>query len=64
MKSQPSNIDGDKAEPEAVEGAFSGSVDYASLVKIYGESFCQMGRHSLLACPSIRKVKVEGRPKM
>ena len=36
--------DGHKAYLEAVEGAFGGDVDYAQLVKLYGEPAGQKGQ--------------------
>jgi IS1 family transposase len=55
--------DGHKAYLEAVEGAFGGDVDYAQLVKLYGnspESF--KGRYSPAECIGARKERVEGNP--
>ncbi len=55
--------DGHKAYLEAVEGAFGGDVDYAQLVKLYGEapeSF--KGRYSPAECTGIKKTKLEGNP--
>ncbi|MFY9657987.1 MAG: IS1 family transposase [Methylocystis sp.] len=57
--------DGLKAYLEAVEGAFSADVDYAMLVKMYGnapESF--KGRYSPAECTGIKKTKIEGKPDM
>lgn len=54
---------GHRAYLEAVEGAFGADVDYAQLVKMYGnapESF--KGRYSPAECTGIRKRAVEGRP--
>ena len=57
--------DGLKAYLEAVEGAFGGDVDYAMLVKIYGES-ADGRRHdrkySPAQCRGARKVVIEGNP--
>ena len=55
--------DGHKSYLEAVEGAFGADVDYAQLIKMYGnapESF--KGRYSPAECTGIRKRKVEGNP--
>lgn len=56
--------DGHRAYLEAVEGAFGADVDYAQLVKLYGE----LGgkgpekRYSPAECKGIRKRRVEGNP--
>lgn len=56
--------DGHRAYLEAVEGAFGADVDYAQLVKLYGE----LGgkgpekRYSPAECTGIRKRRVEGNP--
>ena len=54
--------DGHKAYLEAVEGAFGGDVDYAQLVKIYGEASDSEKRYSPAACIGARKRRVEGKP--
>lgn len=54
--------DGHKAYLEAVEGAFGGDVDYAQLVKMYGETAGPKGRYSPAECTGIKKIKVEGEP--
>jgi IS1 family transposase len=55
--------DGHRAYLEAVEGAFGGDVDYAQLVKIYGEApEAFKGRYSPADCTGIRKRRVEGDP--
>ncbi len=54
--------DGHKAYLEAVEGAFGGDVDYAMLVKLYGETAGPKGRYSPADCIGARKEKVEGKP--
>src|SRR6056297_2229794 len=59
--------DGHKAYLEAVEGAFGGDVDYAQLVKLYGEPKGQKGperKYSPSECTGIKKRAVEGRPDM
>jgi IS1 family transposase len=56
--------DGHRAYLEAVEGAFGADVDYAQLVKLYGE----LGgkgpekRYSPAECTGIKKRRVEGNP--
>lgn len=59
--------DGHKAYLEAVEGAFGGDVDFAQLVKLYGES-AEGKRHekkySPAECTGIKKRRVEGYPDM
>ena len=57
--------DGHRAYLEAVEGAFGGDMDYAQLVKLYGEvpqSF--KGRYSPAECLGAKKHRVEGKPDM
>ena len=57
--------DGHKAYLEAVEGAFGGDVDYAQLIKLYGEPTGQKGherKYSPSECTGIRKRRVEGNP--
>ncbi|MFY7761195.1 IS1 family transposase [Aquidulcibacter sp.] len=54
--------DGHKAYLEAVEGAFGGDVDYAMLVKLYGETAGPKGRYSPADCIGARKEKIEGNP--
>lgn len=56
--------DGHKAYLEAVEGAFGGDVDYAQLVKMYGNAPESMkGRYSPADCTGIKKRRVEGNPR-
>src|ERR1700704_30406 len=55
--------DGHKAYLEAVEGAFGGDVDYAQIVKLYGnapESF--KGHYSPAECTGAHKQIIEGNP--
>jgi IS1 family transposase len=55
--------DGHRAYLEAVEGAFGGDVDYAQLVKLYGdapENF--KGRYSPAECTGTVKTRIEGSP--
>jgi len=55
--------DGHKAYLEAVEGAFGGDIDYAQLIKMYGNAPENMkGRYSPAECTGIRKTRVEGDP--
>lgn len=57
--------DGHKAYLEAVEGAFGGDVDYAQLVKLYGEPTGQKGHereYSPSECAGTKKRVVEGNP--
>ena len=54
--------DGHRAYLEAMEGAFGGDVDYAQLVKIYGETPGPKGRYSPAECKGIKKLRVEGNP--
>ena len=55
--------DGHKAYLEAVEGSFGADIDYAQLIKVYGnapETF--KGRYSPADCTGIVKRTVEGQP--
>ena len=55
--------DGHKAYLEAVEGAFGADIDYAQLVKIYGNAPEAMkGRYSPAECTGIKKTVIEGKP--
>ena len=54
--------DGHKAYLEAVEGAFGGDVDYAQLVKLYGDAPEKEKRYSPASCVGTRKRRVEGNP--
>lgn len=57
--------DGHKAYLEAAEGAFGGDVDYAQLIKLYGEPTGSKGherKYSPAACTGIKKRRVEGNP--
>lgn len=55
--------DGHKAYLEAVEGAFGADVDYAMLVKLYGEvPESAKGRYSPAECIGARKQRIEGNP--
>ena len=55
--------DGHKAYLEAVEGAFGEDVDYAQLIKLYGDtSQTEARRYSPPACVGARKRRVTGKP--
>ncbi|WP_209425380.1 IS1 family transposase [Pararhodobacter sp. SW119] len=57
--------DGHKAYLEAVEGAFGADVDYAQLVKLYGEPTGQKGherKYSPSECTGTKKRLIEGQP--
>jgi IS1 family transposase len=55
--------DGHRAYLEAVEGAFGDGVDFAQLVKLYGEApEAFKGRYSPAECKGIRKTRVTGDP--
>jgi hypothetical protein len=47
---------------EAIEGTFGGDVDYAMLVKLYGESSEAEKRYRPAECIGIRKTRIEGNP--
>jgi hypothetical protein len=53
---------GHKAYLEAVEGAFGADIDYAILVKLYGESPEAEKRYSPAVCIGARKTTIEGNP--
>lgn len=54
--------DGHKAYLEAVEDAFGDDVDYAMLVKLYGEAPEGQRRYSPAHCVGARKEAITGRP--
>ena len=54
--------DGHKAYLQAVEGAFGDDIDYAQLIKIYGETPHPAGRYSPAECIGAEKHPVTGRP--
>lgn len=58
--------DGHKAYLEAVEGAFGGDIDYAMLVKMYGDLGGKTAerKYSPAECTGIKKRAIEGRPDM
>ena len=53
--------DGHKPYLEAVEGAFGGDIDYAMLIKLYGDT-PGAGRYSPGECKGTRAFRVEGSP--
>ena len=54
--------DGHKPYLEAVEQAFGADIDYAMLIKAYGEGPSSPGRYSPGVCVGAEKRRVEGRP--
>lgn len=54
--------DGHKAYLEAIESAFGDDVDYAMLVKLYGETVEGQKRYSPAECVGCKKQKVTGNP--
>ena len=54
--------DGHASYLNAVEGAFGANVDYAMLVKIYGEAPDAEKRYSPAECIGARKKQIEGNP--
>ncbi len=55
--------DGHKAYLEAVEGAFGADVDYAMLIKLYGNApEASKGRYSPAECTGAKKTSIEGAP--
>src|ERR1019366_96049 len=54
--------DGQKPYLEAVEGAFGGDIDYATLVKIYGAAPEGQPRYSPAICTGASKHRIEGNP--
>ncbi len=46
----------------AVEGAFGSAVDYAQMVKLYGDAPGPADRYSPAECTGIRKTRIEGNP--
>jgi hypothetical protein len=56
--------DGHKAYLEAVEGAFGGDIDYAQLIKIYGQVMHTPGRYRPAECKDAKKHAEEGDPDM
>ncbi|MDO8297802.1 MAG: helix-turn-helix domain-containing protein [Caulobacter sp.] len=58
--------DGHKTYLRAVRRAFDGDVDYAQLIKIYGNvgDKASQGRYSPAECTGIKKNRISGRPNM
>jgi hypothetical protein len=54
--------DGHRAYLEAVEGAFGGDIDFAQLIKLYGDAPEGQKRYSPADCIGIRKTAIEGKP--
>lgn len=54
--------DGHRAYLEAVEGAFGKDIDYAMLVKLYGNDRETEARYSPAECIGCRAIKIAGRP--
>lgn len=54
--------DGHKAYLDAIEGAFGCDIDYAMLIKQYGEGPASPGRYSPGVCIGAEQRRVEGRP--
>jgi len=54
--------DGLKAYLDAVEGAFGSDIDYAQLVKLYGDSLGPKGRYSPADCTGAIKTPITGSP--
>ena len=54
--------DGHKAYLNAVEGAFRNEIDYAMLLKIYGNAPQPDTRYSAAECIGCRKENVSGEP--
>ena len=56
--------DGHKAYLEAVEGAFGGDVDFAQLIKLYGDEGGKTAqrKYSPAECTGTKKVKISGEP--
>ena len=54
--------DGHKAYLDAVEASFGADIDYAQLVKLYGDAPGPAGRYSPADCTGIKKTRIEGRP--
>ena len=47
---------------DAIEGAFGGDIDYAKLVKLYGETNAGAGRYSPAECTGCKKERMMGEP--
>ena len=59
------STDGYGAYLDAVDGAFGGNIDYAQLIKVYGQpSDEDRRRYSPAQCLSVRKREISGEPNM
>jgi IS1 family transposase len=54
--------DGLRVYLEAIEGAFGADIDYAQLIKLYGQENAGAGRYSPPKCIGTRKENVQGKP--
>jgi len=54
--------DGLKAYLEAIDGAFGADIDFAQLIKLFGDVPGPAGRYSPAECTGIKKTMVEGKP--
>jgi IS1 family transposase len=54
--------DGHRPYLEAIEGAFGAAIDYATLVKVYGEAPEGQRRYSPAVCTGAHKHRIEGKP--
>ena len=54
--------DGLKAYLDAVEDAFGADINYAMLVKLYGNTPGHAGRYSSAECKEAIRTRVEGKP--
>ena len=54
--------DGLKAYLDAVEDAFGADIDYAQLIKLYGDAPGPADRYSPAECTGIKKTRIEGKP--
>jgi IS1 family transposase len=54
--------DGHKPYLEAVEQSFGADIDYAQLIKVYGDASAPPGRYSPAPCVGSEKERVEGNP--
>lgn len=54
--------DGLKAYLEAVDGAFGADIDYAQLIKLYGQENTGAGRYSPPKCTGTKQRRVTGKP--
>jgi IS1 family transposase/lambda repressor-like predicted transcriptional regulator len=51
-----------KSYLDAIEDAFGGDIDYAKLVKLYGDTVAGAGRYSPAECTGTRKERMMGNP--